>query len=497
MENRTEKKNKKTAKCLSIVLMFLFLCFSSFASYASEDRGEPVNITDEVSELYRIEQIRTVAPYTRAFVYPDDSFGTNIQVNGYLDGIKLNLVSVDTWASIGMGIDYYFLIDLSDCIDEEDFENVKDDLVRMASSLGGKDTLTVYVVGDKRTVRKADRLYSSQVDELQQIINDIDRKGQNVNIYKAVDTIVSHILSEDNRKVFQETENIEEGLGLGDNRKVIVLISDGDDESVNDGQKDRTLETLKNRNIPLYLIQLRDQEKKGLVRLNEIKKIVTESGGEVFPVSEDEEENPIDNLRLELNSCYVVTFVSKNNKISKTPIPFNLEYGFSGSSEPYKTFNDKDVLIYKHMMDSSKPTVQRVKISNDHTVRIEYSELISESARDVSLYSMTDDMGNTYFPTGADYSVDGKNIVILTFPHRFYNGKFKLSILSGITDDTEEKNGLEAVTREMMFYGGEDYIAEGKSFFVRYRIRFIIAGVLLASFILVTIWNEAGKVSDD
>ena len=91
----------------------------------------------------------------------------------------------------------------------------------------------------------------------------------------------------------------------------------------------------------------------------------------------------------------------------------------------------------------------------------------------------------------------GKNIVILTFPHRFYNGKFKLSILSGITDDTEEKNGLEAVTREMMFYGGEDYIAEEKSFFVRYRIGFIIAGVLLASFILVTIWNEAGKVSDD
>ncbi|MBR6404497.1 MAG: VWA domain-containing protein [Eubacterium sp.] len=496
MKNRTKKRKGKTAKCMSIVLMFLFLCFSSFASYASEDRGESVNISDE-DGYYRIEQIRAVAPYTRVFIYPDDSFGTNIQVNGYLNGLKLDLVNVDTWASIGMGIDYYFLIDLSVSIDEDDFSAVKDDLVELASSMGSKDTLSIYVVGDKKTVRKADRFSSSQAGELQQILEDVERKGQNIDIYKAINTVVFNINSEDHRKVFQETENIEEGLGLGDNRRVIVVISDGVNDSGDEEKEAVTLEKLNNSNIPLYLVQLRKQDKKHVENKADIKRIAIESGGEVFPAIDDENENPIDNLQFELNCCYVVTMMSKNNKISKAPIPFNMEYGFSGGSEPLKTFNDKNVIIDKHMMDSSKPTVERVKISNDHTVRVEYSELISENARDVNLYKLTDEMGNVYKPTGADYSVDGKNVVILTFPHRFYNGKYKLSIMSGITDDTEEKNELEAVTREMIFYGGEDFVVEESSFFTRYRVGIIVVGAILAIIILVLIWNEAGKVSDD
>ena len=139
------------------------------------------------------------------------------------------------------------------------------------------------------------------------------------------------------------------------------------------------------------------------------------------------------------------------------------------------------------MKDSSKPTVEKVDMSNDHTIRVEYSENISEESKNVRFYEISDERGNKMKPTGADYSVDGKNVLILTTPAKLYNGRYRLNILSGVTDDTEEKNGLEEVSRSITFLGGEDYNIKEDNPLIRYKWVILGGSVLLVSIIVISI----------
>lgn len=483
------KKRKKRRKTIGVILMLMAFCVSSFcvrAEGANNKDSGGINLTTEVSELYRIEQVRAVAPYIRAFFYPDDSFGTNVQINGYLDGRELTLVGTNSWMNMGMGVDYYFVIDDSETIDELSFERLKQDLTQIPSFMGSKDTLSVFVVGDYAK-KKAEKLSSSKSAELQQVMDSILQDGKSDAVYSVINEIIVDIAAENVTKVYEETTNIEDGLGLGRNRSVIVLVSDGIYEQTGGYGKEEIISRLNDNNIPLYFIQQKMRDENGNIERDDIHDVVRQSGGEYLIMDSESADSSIKNVVSRVNSCMVATFMSDNNRVSEEAVTFNMSYGITGNVNDLKTFDKKGIIIDSHMKDSSKPTVEKVDMSNDHTIRVEYSENISEESKNVRFYEISDERGNKMKPTGADYSVDGKNVLILTTPAKLYNGRYRLNILSGVTDDTEEKNGLEEVSRSITFLGGEDYNIKEDNPLIRYKWVILGGSVLLVSIIVISI----------
>jgi hypothetical protein len=486
-------------KTIGIIMMLMAFCVSSFcvnaesidrldsaATDSTEEGSEAVNLTSDISELYRIEQVRAVAPYIRAFFYPDESFGSDIQLDGYLGGKELTLLGINSWKNMGMGIDYYFILDNSQSVDEKDFEKLKQELAQLPSFMASKDTVTIYVGGDY-SKKKAEKLSSSKSVELQQVLDSILRDGMDSSIYDAINAVAADIAGQNMSKVYEETSNIEEGLELGRNRSIIVIVSDAVDEPDNAAVKDETIKKLNYYNIPLFIIQQNAQGENGNEKRDDMPQVARQTGGEYIKMADQISGGSIEELVTRVNSCMVATFESDNNKTSDEEISFNIVYGMSGDSKDLRTFDSKGVIIRSHMKDSSKPTVEKVDMSNDHTIRVEYSENISEESKNVRLYEISDERGNTYKPTGADYSVDGKNVLILTTSAKLYNGSYRLNILSGVTDDTEEKNKLEEVSKDVTFSGGEDYTEKNDIFLTRYIWIILGGSILLFSIIVIAV----------
>ena len=114
---------KSIRKKISVILLFVAIILNSFVVRAEDSKS--INLTNTVNEQYRIEQVRAVMPYVRAYFYPDETYDTNTGVYGMLGDERLEMMDSRKWAETGYGIDYYFLIDNSKSVSKEDFEKVK------------------------------------------------------------------------------------------------------------------------------------------------------------------------------------------------------------------------------------------------------------------------------------------------------------------------------------------------------------------------------------
>ena len=468
-------------------MLVTMLVISGFGVRA--DGSKSINLTNTVDETYRIEQVRVVMPYVRAYFYPDASYDGSSEVKGLLGDKELEMTDSRRWAETGYGIDYYFLIDNSKSVSEEDFQKVKSEILSAGEYMNPQDSVSIYVVGDTAE-KKAGKLYATDADKLAEVVNGLNRDGMNTNLYNAIKDAATEISGENTDTIFSETDNIDEGLGFGKNRSVIVAVTDGVNDTTNGYGKDETIEKLKENGIPLYLIQQRMNGESGSESRSDIQQVVRQSGGDLILIEDYQDSSSVKALSEKLGGCYVATFKADTNKTSADKTTFNIVYQ---SDEGEKTFAPKDVKQDKHVSDSAAPEISSVEIVDEHTVKIVYSKEVSDSAKNLSLYEIKDSKDKSIKPTGADFDVDSKNTIMLTTSDTLWNGDYKLSVASGITDNSQEGNVMEAATKEVKFENGKDYVEEKKSFFQEYWWIVLIGFIVLVIIILLIIFSVIKK----
>ena len=478
---------KRVSRHLLIFMLVTMLVISGFGVRA--DGSKSINLTNTVDETYRIEQVRVVMPYVRAYFYPDASYDGSSEVKGLLGDKELEMTDSRRWAETGYGIDYYFLIDNSKSVSEEDFQKVKSEILSAGEYMNPQDSVSIYVVGDTAE-KKAGKLYATDADKLAEVVNGLNRDGMNTNLYNAIKDAATEISGENTDTIFSETDNIDEGLGFGKNRSVIVAVTDGVNDTTNGYGKDETIEKLKENGIPLYLIQQRMNGESGSESRSDIQQVVRQSGGDLILIEDYQDSSSVKALSEKLGGCYVATFKADTNKTSADKTTFNIVYQ---SDEGEKTFAPKDVKQDKHVSDSAAPEISSVEIVDEHTVKIVYSKEVSDSAKNLSLYEIKDSKDKSIKPTGADFDVDSKNTIMLTTSDTLWNGDYKLSVASGITDNSQEGNVMEAATKEVKFENGKDYVEEKKSFFQEYWWIVLIGFIVLVIIILLIIFSVIKK----
>ncbi len=488
-----------------LLLIFVLFLISSLAftpdanamgSVARDEKS--INLTNTNDEIYRIEQVRAVMPYVRAYFYPDDSYKNATEVKGKLGDKELTMTESKTWKETAYGIDYYFLIDNSKSVSSADFEEVKKEIADTASYLNTNDTVSIYLVGDTNE-KLAGKINASDTAKITEVLDGIKREGMNTNLYNAIKDAATDIASEDTETVFSSSGDLDKDLGLGKNRSVIVAVTDGVNDTTNGYGKDETITKLSENNIPLYLIQQRMQGEKGGESRSDIQQVVRQTGGAYFLMDDYEESGAIvSGLSEVLNSCVVATFEADTNNTISGNVSFNIEYQ---TSEGTKTFNEKEVKADKHVTESDAPAVNTLDVIDEHTIKIVFTENVSDEAKNVSLYQIVDERGNNIKPTGADFDVDGRNTILLTTADTLWNGDYDVTIASGITDVSEEKNPMESVVIKTTYTEGEDYVEKKESFFQRFwwaiLAVFVLAVVLTLVIIFVKIKKRKGLVVVD
>jgi len=402
----------------------------------------------------------------------------------YFSGISAVLKNLKSLFHSRYGIDYYFLIDNSKSVSKDDFSSIKDELAELSSYMKSADTISIYLVGDT-SERLCEKLSSSDSGKISEILDGIERDGDNTNLYNAIKEAVDTIAAEDTDKVFSDTDDIDEGLKFGKNRSVIVAVTDGVNDTVNGYGKDETIQKLNENNVPFYLIQQRMQNEKGGESRSDIQQVVRQSGGDFVLCEEFDEGGAVAELSKRLNSCYVATFKADTNKTSNDVVGFNIVYETDAGE---KSFTAKEVKRDKHVADENAPSVESVEITDEHSIKIVFSKDVSDEAKNLSPYAVTDDRGNSIKPTGADFDVNGTNTVILTTADKLWNGTYEISIGAGITDTSEEANEMGATTKSVVFSGGEDFVEVKESFFQKYWWLVIIIFILIVIAILVIVY---------
>ncbi len=499
------KKREIISVCIAIVVCLLLITSNYninskssyvsdvFASAKSEKRSNSIsnkesadNITNTKDEKYRIEHVRAVMPYVKAYFYPDKSFDVNKDISAYLGDDNLNKVSCSPFSDAKESIDYYFLIDNSKSVEKSDFEDTKTEIIEATSKMDKNDTISIYLVGDYAE-KLAEKISAKDTEKITEILDGIERDGMNTNLYNAIKDTATEIAGDSGEKVYDST-NYNEYLDR--NRSVIVAVTDGVNDTENGYGKDETITKLQSNNIPLYLIQQKMQGGNGGESRADIQQVVRQTGGEYLITEDFEEKNIVEQLIKRLNSCYVAVFESESNEASNTELDFNIEYE---TKDGAKSFNPKKVMVERHITDDESPKVTDIKITNEHTINVYFSKNVSETAKNLSLYSITDERENSIKPTGADFDVDRNDVVILTTSDKLWNGKYTIEISSGITDLSQEKNEVTPIKKEIEFTGGEDFVEVKESFFQKYWWILMICFVLIVVITLIIIYAAIKK----
>lgn len=475
------KDLKKVRRSFLVYILVMTLLLSVISVRAEDSKS--INLTNTVNEEYRIEQARVVMPYIRAYFYPDESYDGSSDVRGVLGDEELELTDSRKWIETGYGIDYYFLIDNSKSVSEEDFTKVKGEIAAVPDYMNENDTVSIYVVGDTAE-KKAGKLTIADSEQLLSILDDIQRDGMNTNLYNAIKDAATEIAGENTDTIFSSSENIDEDLGFGKNRSVIVAVTDGVNDTENGYGKDETISKLNDNGIPLYLIQQRMSGEKGGESRADIQQIVRQTGGVYLLTQDFEMGSTVQGLYSKLNSCYVATFKAGTNKTSGGQVDFNIIYQ---TDEGQKTFNPKQVRQDKHVTDSDAPEVSSVSVVDEHTIKIVFTKAVTDSAKNLSLYEIKDDEEKSIKPTGADFDVNSSDTILLTTSDTLWNGNYKLNIAAGITDTTEEANQMGQTTVEVSYKDGKDFTPEKKSFIQEYWWAVIAGFVVLVIIILLII----------
>ena len=470
----------------------------SLTTTGSESKS--LNITNSKGEKYRIEQVRVVMPYARAYFYPESSFSGKDDTLAILGTEKLECTDVKSFGESGQSVDYYFLIDNSKSVDSKEFEDTKAFILEAIGRMNSGDTVSIYVVGDGAE-KKVSKL-SPGDSAISEALDEIKREGMDTNLYNAIRNTAAEIFGDAEKKNYDATDDIEEGLELGKNRPVIVAVTDGVNDTANGYGKDETIAKLNDNNIPLYLIQQKMQGEKGNESRADIQQVVRQSGGMIYITSDYEDSNPLITLVKDVNDCYVATFKAAGNIASGETTDFNIEYTTDGET---KTFEPKKVIVDKHMADASAPEVKEITVVDEHTFRIDYSEAVSDSALNVSLYEIINERNESIKPTGADFDVDSSNSsVLLTTSEKILNGSYEVKIAGGFTDVSQEKNAAEPFSKTVTFTAGEDYHEPEvvkESFFQKYwyliMAIFVLAVIITLVIIYAAIKSRKGLVVVD
>ena len=383
----------------SIILSFLFILSII---------GINTTFVNAANEL-KIEQVYINAPEIKTYCTGIDS---QSEVEGYIGNDKLKLDSIEPFADSGEGVYYYILLDASASINEAYFEDIKSSIIDFKKNLGDKDKLVLMTFGDDVKV------VSESSDDYQTFSNKvkaIDNNGQTTLLFQCIDEM--SLLAE---KVTPDQSK----------RRVAIVISDGEDVAKGKATSTEALTTLKDVGVPVYAMAM---ENSSTENTNSFGEFARNSGGNIEIFSQTGSKKAISNIKEYINSCYVVSFLAKNNIVSNAYVTFTMKIP---SSNTTKTV---EVMQNRWVKDTVAPTITSIVKKSKTQIEVVFSEDVAGA--DTAANYTIKVKGKNLVADSASYSNEDGYVATLSFKEDLIKGEYTIEC-KNIYDNTMEKNQL-------------------------------------------------------
>lgn len=377
-----------------------------------------------------IEQVSVNMPKVRVFGnLPKEEGG----LQAYLNDERLSVVSVNPQETAGTY--YYVLLDKSGSINDAYFNGIRQGILNFYDSLDGGDRLILYTFGEDVEQVLAGGEARELVEEKTAALSNSD---QETLLFEGID-----------RAAVEADQVPYEACA----RKVLIVITDGEDVAVGKKTAQEALGRLREKNLPIYALGVQDTSGANLTSLGEFARA---SGGqlEVFGASQGGEI--LTDLKGKLDRMTCVELEAASNQADSQFQTLSLKYEDSGKTLSAQAY------VGKWIPDNQAPLAavtqtgeDQLEVQFDEPVegaeipanyRLSYTRIIPpEGGGFLDLMQGIGEQaaGNTEevaVPLTGVIREDGKeNAYLLRVDEPFAKGTYRLRF-SGITDVSMEKN---------------------------------------------------------
>lgn len=386
---------------------------SETAAAAQTEAALPVPSEGSVLEVAqgRIEQVYVNLPEAVMYgsgINTDELSGAE----AYLAQEKLSLVKTGTFAELEEGICYYVLLDISGSIPDRYFAKVKEGIQNLQNSLGEKDKLILCAFGEEVTLA-ADG--NQTPESMAGILAGLDNNDQKTLLFEGIDRAAA---------LASGTE------GEECRRKVLAVISDGEDIAVGKKMAAEAQETLKETGLPAYAFCIRDT---ATVNINSFGEFARTSGGDMITFQPDEGAQILTDLAARLHQDVYAEYKADTNIVTNQEETFSLRLADG-------RVLTRDVMNVYWIPDEEAPYLLSGTMAGDRQIKLTFSEAVTglEAAANYQVSFGGEPVG----VTGVAYDKEDETSVVLTLAEPLANGNYEIRC-SNIVDVSMEKNPIE------------------------------------------------------
>lgn len=194
--------------------------------------NEMGNMTIGLREACVAEDMLTVQA---AFMIPETSEMVDVNVELYLDDVKLKIEEYSTFKEADRGIGYAVIADVSGSMKEGQMTEIKETIMSLISGMRDCDRMSIMLMGNDVSVAE----FSGDKEALRGMVEALEAGHEDTNLYYAVDRALSVL----------EADNVNEYFG-----KCLVVISDGVDEQVTGITLKEAESHIEKARIPVYTV---------------------------------------------------------------------------------------------------------------------------------------------------------------------------------------------------------------------------------------------------
>jgi len=369
-------------------------------------------ITAYAGDVFEIEQISVNAPEVMVYLRSDETL-TADDLALWLGDRQLTIEKIDRFDEEMLLTDYFVLVDVSNSIKSNYTEKIKSVLSDFFQELKPGDKLVLITFG-----KEVDVVLEGEEDneERTAALSAIHNKDNETKLFEAIMSVA------DLADKMQDS-----------NRKICLVISDGEDFSVGTSTNSEAQKALRDRNIPVYAMGVKNTAKENLTAFGEVAR---ELGGYLIVFDASETKTAIEEFQNAWRDTWLIEAMAPDNIVNYQMNDMMVKYLPSGISRT------KSVMLDSYVADIDSPRIINIVKTGNETLRVDFSEPV-QNAENAAAWKGGFD-GENLFIASAQYSDSAQQSVQLTFGKVLYEGDYEVSA-PGVTDVSMEKNAVKDI----------------------------------------------------
>lgn len=281
-------------------------------------------------------------------------------MEAFLGQESLTYEGKTTFAQTGEPVYYYILLDVSNSMPDSYFRGVKEAIRSFEGKINTQDRMALYTFGETVELKLAEE---HSPEETQAVLESLANRDERTLMFEAV-----RMASDRAAQVAPEVCR----------RRVLLVISDGEDFNIGSTGVNEAQECLKKTGIPAYAFAMKDTARE---HINSFGEFARTSGGTLTVFDDQQAPALLDTFPAYMAAGEVLEWRSGSNRQTNRMENVSLRTGDNRTVS-------REVMVSRHIRDEEAPRLVFVEQTGDAQIAVEFSEAV-EGADNPSSYMIT------------------------------------------------------------------------------------------------------------